>query len=205
MEFNALHPTHILRERGWKPEPNPFLPRPPRPATYYEDKHIFIYANQLWYDIDSTTNMLGRARRGNQTNQEEIIPTSENDQERPLFYRWFDKYLKNVEGTLSSYVMKPRGVVRDNALKEWEEKELWLRMPDSWDDARYEGLVQAIHSYISTGALYEYFEITLTSKDQLTVDKAQQLEDEELEIIDAANATKPGSLIHSPKPFGQGG
>ena len=146
--------------------------------------------------------MLGRARRGNQTNQEEIIPTSENDQERPLFYRWFDKYLKKVEGTLSAYVMKPRGVVRDNALKEWEEKELWLRMPDSWDDARYDGLVQAIHSYISTGALYEYFMLTLTSKDPLTVDKAQQLEDEELEIIDAANATKPGSLIHSPKPFG---
>lgn len=202
MEFNALHPTHILRERGWKPEPNPFLSRPPRPATYFVDKHIFIYASQLWYDIDATTNMLGRARRGNQTNQEEIIPTSENDQERPLFYRWFDNYLKKVEGTLSAYVMKPRCVVRDNALKEWEEKEIWLRMPDSWDDARYEGLVQAIHSYISTGALYEYFKITLTSKDQLTVDKAQQLEDEELEIIDAANATKPGSLIRSPKPFG---
>ena len=202
MEFNALHPTHILREKGWKPEPNPFLPRPPRPATYHVDKHIFIYANQLWYDIDATTNMLGRARRGNQTNQEEIIPTSENDQERPLFYRWFDKYLKKVEGTLSAYVMKPRGVVRDNALKEWEEKEIWLRMPDSWDAARYDGLVQAIHNYISTGALYEYFMLTLTSKDPLTVDKAQQLEDEELEIIDAANATKPGSLIRSPKPFG---
>lgn len=202
MEFNALHPTHILREKGWKPEPNPFLPRPPRPATYFVDKHIFIYTNQLWYDIDATTNMLGRARRGNQTNQEEIIPTSENDQERPLFYRWFDKYLKKVEGILSAYVMKPRGVVRDNALKEWEEKEIWLRMPDSWDAARYDGLVQAIHNYISTGALYEYFMLTLTSKDPLTVDKAQQLEDEELEIIDAANATKPGSLIRSPKPFG---
>lgn len=202
MEFNALHPTHILREKGWKPEPNPFLPRPPRPATYFVDKHIFIYSNQLWYDIDATTNMLGRARRGNQTNQEEIIPTSESDQERPLFYRWFDKYLKKVEGILSAYVMKPRGVVRDNALKEWEEKEIWLRMPDSWDAARYDGLVQAIHNYISTGALYEYFMLTLTSKDPLTVDKAQQLEDEELEIIDAANATKPGSLIRSPKPFG---
>lgn len=202
MEFNALHPTHILREKGWKPEPNPFLPRPPRPAAYFVDKHIFIYANQLWYDIDATTNMLGKARRGNQTNQEEIIPTSENDQERPLFYRWFDKYLKKAEGILSAYVMKPRGVVRDNALKEWEEKEIWLRMPDSWDAARYDGLVQAIHNYISTGALYEYFMLTLTSKDPLTVDKSQQLEDEELEIIDSANATKPGSLIRSPKPFG---
>ena len=91
MEFNALHPTHFIRERGWKPEPNPFLPKPPRPAHKYYSNHIFIYANQLWYDIDATTNMVGSARRGNQTTQEDIIPTSENDKERPLFYRWFDK------------------------------------------------------------------------------------------------------------------
>jgi len=202
MEFNPLHPTHILRERGWKPEPNPFLPRPPKPAHIYFDKHIFIYANQLWYDIDATTNMIGRARRGSDSKQDEIIPTSENDKERPMFYRWFDKYLKKVEGMLSAYIMKPEGRVRDNALNEWEEKEMWLRMPDSWDDARFDELVQNIHHYISTGALYEYFMLTLTSKDPLTADKAQQLADDELDIIDAANATKAGSLVHPMKPFG---
>lgn len=202
MEFNALHPTHFIREKGWKPEPNPFLPKPPRPAHVYFDKHIFIYSNQLWYDIDAATNMVGRARRGNQTNQEDTIPTSENTQERPLFYRWFDKYLKKVEGLLSAYIMKPKGMVRDNALKEWDEKEMWLRMPDYWDDARLDELTQAIHHYISTGALYEYFLLTLTSKDPLTVDKATQLEDDELEILDAANASKPGEMIHTLKPFG---
>lgn len=202
MEFNSLHPTHILREKGWKPEPNPFLPRPPRPTHVYFDKHIYIYANQLWYDIDAATHMIGRVRQGGETNAANTIPTSENDQERPLFYRWFDKYLKKVESILSAYVMKPRGVVRDNALKEWNEKELWLRMPDSWDDTRYDSLVQAIHNYISTGALYEYFLLTLTSKDPVTADKAQQVEDDELEILDAISATKPGSLIHTLKPFG---
>lgn len=202
MDFNALHPTHFIREKGWKPEPNPFLPKSPRPAHVYFDKHIFIYSNQLWYDIDAATNMVGRARRGNQTNQEDTIPTSENMQERPLFYRWFDKYLKKVEGLLSAYIMKPKGMVRDNALKEWDEKEMWLRMPDYWDDARLDELTQAIHHYISTGALYEYFLLTLTSKDPLTVDKATQLEDDELEILDAANASKPGEMIHTLKPFG---
>ena len=202
MEFNSLHPTHFIREKGWKPEPNPFLPKSPRPAHIYFDKHIFIYSNQLWYDIDAATNMVGRARRGNQTNQEDTIPTSENMQERPLFYRWFDKYLKKVEGLLSAYIMKPKGMVRDNALKEWDEKEMWLRMPDYWDDARLDELTQAIHHYISTGALYEYFLLTLTSKDPLTVDKATQLEDDELEILDAANASKPGGMIHTLKPFG---
>lgn len=202
MEFNSLHPTHFLREKGWKPEPNPFLPKPPRPVHVYFDKHIFIYSNQLWYDIDSATNMMGRVRRESDPNIANTVPTSENTQERPLFYRWFDKYLKKAEGLLSAYIMKPQGVVRDNALKEWDEKEMWLRMPDYWDDARLDELVQAIHHYISTGALYEYFLLTLTSKDPLTVDKATQLEDDELEILEAANASKPGGMIHTLKPFG---
>ena len=202
MEFNALHPTHFIRERGWKPEPNPFLPKPPRPAHKYYSKHIFIYANQLWYDIDAATNMVGRARRGNQTNQEDIIPTSENDKERPLFYRWFDKYLKKAEGILSAYVMKPQGVVRDNALREGDEKEIWLNMPDYWDDTRYDELVKHIHSCIVAGALYEYFLLTLTSKDPLTVSKQDEMNDEELEILDAASASKAGMLVHTLKPFG---
>lgn len=202
MEFNALHPTHIDRDRGWRPEPNPFQPRKPRPAHRYTDKHIFIYASQLWYDIDTTTNMLGKARRGNQTNQEEVVPTSENDQERPLFYRWFDKYFQKAESTLSAYLMKPEGKVRDNALKEWDEKEICLRMPDYWDDTRYDSLVKAIHDYIATGALLEYFKLTLTSKDPLTVDKATDLEDAELEIINCANTTKAGSMVRPLKPFG---
>ena len=202
MEFNALHPTHFIRERGWKPEPNPFLPRPPRPAHIYFDKHIFIYSNQLWYDIDATTHMMGRVRQESDPNIANTVPTSENTQERPLFYRWFDKYLKKVEGLLSAYIMKPHGVVRDNALKEWDEKEIWLRMPDYWDDTRLDSLVTAIHDYISAGALLEYFKLTLTSKDPLTVDKAQDLEDAELEMIDSANATKAGGMVRQLKPFG---
>lgn len=202
MEFNALHPTHIVRERGWKPMPNPFLPKPRGRAYGYVDKHIFIYASQLWYDVDSTTNIVGKSRRGTQTGQDEIVPTSENDQERPIFYRWFDKYIKKVEKIVSAYVMKEEGKVRDNSLKEWDEQEIWLRMPTYWDATRYESLVQAIHTYISTGALYEYFKLTLTSKDPLTQDESDQLEDAELDIIDAANATKAGALQGHYKPFG---
>ncbi len=201
-EFNRLHPTHFIREQGWKPEPNPFSPRPPHPAHRYFDKHIFIYANQLWYDIDAATNILGRARRGSQVGQEENIPTSENDQERPMFYRWFDKYLQKAEATLSAYVVKPEGKVRDNALREWNEKEVWLRMPDYWDETRLDGLTKAIHDYISTGALLEYLKLTLTSKDPVTVDKATGLEDAELEMIDCANATKAGEMVRQLKPFG---
>lgn len=201
MDFNPLHPTHAYREKGWAPTPNPFSPKPTTREYGFVDKHIFIYANQLWYDIDATTSLLGRARRNMKDVQGEEVPTSENDRERPLFFRWFDKYVKKVEGILSAYLMKPEGKVRDNTLNEWEEKEIWLRMPDYWDDTRYDSLVQAIHNYISTGALLEYLLLTLTSKDPVTQDKASQLDDVELEIIGAANAVKAGSVHKSLKPF----
>ena len=202
MEFNKLHPTHFIRERGWKTEPNPFLPKPRRAGHGYWDKHVFIYATQLWYDIDANTSMVGRARRNMKDAQGEDIPTSENDQERPLFYRWFDKYINKVEANLSAYVMKPEGRVRDNALREWDEKEIWLKFPDYWDDTKYDALVKLIHDYIVTGALYEYFMRTLTSKDPLTIDQLNQLDELEIDIIDCANSTKPGSMIHTLKPFG---
>ena len=63
MEFNTLHPMHHDRERGWKATPNPFAPKQPLATRYHTDKHIFVYANQLWYDIDATTNLLSRSRR----------------------------------------------------------------------------------------------------------------------------------------------
>lgn len=202
MEFNELHPEYYLRERGWEPEPNPFMPRPRIAGHGYIDKRIFIYIDQLWYDIDATTGMVGRARRGNQTNQEDMIPTSENDEDRPLFYRWFDKYLRKVESMLSAYIITPAGRTRDNALKEWKEKELWLRFPDYWDETKWDALTKSIHDYIVSGALLEYFMLTLTNKDPLTIDKANQLDEAELDIMDAANSTKPGSMIRQLKPFG---
>ena len=52
------------------------------------------------------------------------------------------------------------------------------------------------------GALYEYFLLILTSKDPLTVSKQEEMNDEELEILDAASASKAGMLVHPLKPFG---
>lgn len=198
--FNGMHPTYIDRERGWLPEPNPFAPHKAMPVRGYADKHIFIYADQLFYIVDTTTKMLGKARRAEQ--DEETIATSEVDGERPLFFSWFDKYVKKVEGLLSAYLVKPERIANDNALREWREREIWLRMPDYWDDSNYDSLVEAIGRYIASGALLEYFKIRLSSKDPLTLDKASDVDEAELDIIGCANAVKPGTIHKYEKPFG---
>lgn len=198
--FNAAHPTYTDRERGWKPEPNPFNPHGAVRTRYFVDKHIFIYAEQLLYLVDTTTQMLSKARRS-EGSDSETIATSEVDRERPIFLSWFDKYYRKVEALLAPYVVKKVRISNDNALREWKEKELCLRMPDYWDESAYDSLVESINRYISDGALLEYFKIRMSSKDPITVDKATDVDDDETDILSFANQVKHGSIQKVLKPF----
>lgn len=199
-EFNQLHQMHFDRERGWRHAPDFFSPRPPKPARYFIDKHIFVYSDQLFYEVDAVTHIVTKARR-RQEAQDAGMETSEADDYRPMFYRWFDMYLRKAESTMSAYIIKKDRVNQDNALREWKEKDIWLRMPDYWDSTRFESLTNAIHRFISLGAIYEYMSLTLTSKDPVTIDKKQQLDDAELDIIQNVNAVIPGSVHKILKPF----
>ena len=168
-----MHPFVAPRQRGWIPVANPLEPQPPRKAYGHSIKHIYIQADQLLFDVDSVTSLIDKATR--KTQEETEVTTSEADSHRPMFYRWFDQYIASVERILSAYVAKPEGVARMNGLKEWQEKEIILVMPDYWDATVYDALVQAIHKYVVDGALFEYLSNTLTSRDQRTIDKGKNV------------------------------
>lgn len=197
-KFAELHPSMTSRERGWKEMPNPLAPQPPRRAYGHTRKHIYLQADQLLYDIDAVTGLTDRAQRQVQGAE---VATSEDDKYRPMFYRWMDKYIASVERAMSAYVMKKEGVTRMDSLREWQEKEIELLMPDYWDATVYDALVQAIHQYIVDGALYEYFSITLSSKDPRTLDRKESLVEGESEIMGLANRVKPGSVRKHLSPF----
>lgn len=198
-DFSELHPFVAPRQRGWIPVANPFEPQPPRRAYGHSIKHIYIQADQLFYDIDAVTGMIDKASRNTQGETE--VATSESDSYRPMFYRWFDQYIAAVERILSAYVGKPEGVARMNGLKEWQEKEIMLVMPDYWDATVYDALVQAIHKYLVDGALFEYFSITLSSKDPRTVDRKQNLVDGETVIKELSSRVLPGTIRKHLNPF----
>lgn len=187
------------RERGWTPTANPLEPQPPRRAYGHSIKHIYIQADQLFYDVDAVTSLIDKATR--KTQGETEVATSEADSHRPMFYRWFDQYIASVERILSAYVAKPEGVARMNGLKEWSEKEIILVMPDYWDATVYDALVQAIHKYVVNGALYEYFSITLSSKDPRTMDRKQNTLDGETEIRSLSCRVVPGTVRKHLNPF----
>lgn len=199
MKKDLLHPFIPHRERGWIPVQNPLEPAPPKPVRTHKTKHVFIQADQLFYDIDAVTGLLDRASRQTQGTAE--VATSESDTYRPMFFRWFDKYIAKAEECMSAFVMKKEGINRLNVLKEWQEREITLLMPGSWDATVYDSLVQAIHQYIVNGALYEYLAITLSSKDPRTIDKREQA-DEYYDLMRSLTCrVKPGSVHRPLKPF----
>ncbi len=198
-DFSEMHPFVASRQRGWIPVANPLEPQPPRRAYGHSIKHIYIQADQLLFDVDSVTSLIDKATR--KTQEETEVTTSEADSHRPMFYRWFDQYIASVERILSAYVAKPEGVARMNGLKEWQEKEIILVMPDYWDATVYDALVQAIHKYVVDGALFEYLSNTLTSRDQRTIDRGKKLEDGEKVIKELSSRVLPGTIRKHLNPF----
>lgn len=198
-DFSELHPHMASRERGWHPVLNPLAPQPPRRAYGHSVKHIFLQADQLLYDVDAITGMIDRTARIAQNDTE--VATSESDTYRPILFRWFDKYIASVELCLSAFVLKPEGVTRLNDLKEWDEREISLLMPDYWDATVYDSLVQAIHQYVVDGALYEYMSLVLSSRDLRTIDRKQSLEEGLTSIRALSCRVIPGTVHKHLKPF----
>lgn len=198
-DFSELHPFVASRQRGWIPVANPLEPQPPRRAYGHSIKHIYIQADQLLFDVDSVTSLVDKATR--KTQEETEVTTSEADSHRPLFYRWFDQYIASVERILSAYVAKPEGVAKMNELREWQEKEITLVMPDYWDATVYDALVKAIHKYVVDGTLFEYFSNTLTSRDQRTIDRKENLVDGETVIKELSSRVLPGTIRKHLNPF----
>lgn len=194
-----MHPFVASRQRGWIPVANPLEPQPPRRAYGHSIKHIYIQADQLLFDVDSVTSLVDKATR--KTQEETEVTTSEADSHRPLFYRWFDQYIASVERILSAYVAKPEGVAKMNELREWQEKEITLVMPDYWDATVYDALVKAIHKYVVDGTLFEYFSNTLTSRDQRTIDRKENLVDGETVIKELSSRVLPGTIRKHLNPF----
>lgn len=164
------------------------------------DKHLFLDKKNILYDIDAMTSLVSRSRRdGN--NPDDNIATSESDHYRPLFDRWIEKYTQQMKARLRAFIKTPWRVASMNDLKTWQECEIILTFPLSWNDTVYENMVSEIHSYIVNGVLYEYFSLTLTSKDPVTMDCKEKMEASYDAIKSYVCAVIPGT-IHKPlQPF----
>lgn len=176
-------------------EPHGFIQRGNR-----LNKHLFLDKGNILYDIDAMTSLVARSRR-DKDNPDDTLATSESDRYRPMFDRWIEKYTQQMKARLKAFILTPMRIASMNDLKTWKECEITLTFPPSWNDTVYESMVSAIHDYIVNGCLYEYFSLTLTSKDPVTIDCQQKMADSYDAMKNYACAVIPGT-VHKPlQPF----
>lgn len=164
-------------------------------------RHLFIYKNQLMYDITAQVGIITNARRseqGVQANAHEDML----DQYKGMFDRWIDKYVDKVKERLIIAIVDRHQYASGNEMKDWAEKEFLLDMPDWWDDMAWEPLVSSVHDYIVNSVLTEYFKLIYTSKDPITVDKYEDAGNAWDKIKVHLTAHKQGTIRKYLNPMG---
>lgn len=195
---------------GRRPLPDDNWPYPNQPSTPFDpafgvknpkfERHIYIRRDQILPDIDTQIAMLSGARVKEDGTEDNKL-TSATETYAHQFHRWIDKYIGKAKTIMSAFVLEKAKTAKMNSISQKEEVDITLLMPEWYDDTVFEQLCDAIHEYIVNGALKEYFIVTLTSKDPVTVDKNQLLLEGEIEIRKLANASKPGTIRKPFKPF----
>lgn len=164
------------------------------------ERHIYLMRDQIMYDIEAQIAILNTARR-KETGEEDDKLDSATTTYQSLFFRWIEKHIGIAKGVMSAFVLERFKTKDINTVKNKDEIDIELLMPEWYDDTVFQQLTQAIQDYVVNATLFEFFAITLTSKDPVTVDK-RQLANEALEDVRKyVNAAKPGRIKKPFKPF----
>ncbi len=163
-------------------------------------KILYIRKDQILGDIDASLEIvaLTHATENGETMSPFVKPL---ERFKILFERWINKYLDNSKQRMQAYVMEPQQKAAMNAEREWEEKEIHLSFPWYWDDTAFNALSGAVHDYIVNSVLAEFFAMTITSKDPITLDKQSLAQDAYDNIKHYCVTTLPGTMRKKLHPF----
>lgn len=164
------------------------------------ERHIFIRRDQVFFDIDSQISMMNASRRKENGIEDDTL-TSATEAYQQQFFRWIDKHIGLAKATMSAFVLEKSRTTRMNSISQNEEVDIELLMPDFWNDTVFDQLCQAVHDYIVNATLYEYFSITLTVKDPVTISKKEQADEAMGNVQEYCNAAKPGMIKKTHSPF----
>ena len=164
------------------------------------ERHIFISRDQIFYDLDAQIGMVAKARKKEDGTEDDSL-TNATETYRQQFYRWIDKYLGIAKSAMSAFVLEKFKTTDMNSIRDKEEVDIELLMPQYYDDTVFMQLTNAVHDYIVNGTLAEYFCLVLTSKDPVAVDKKEQTADALSDIKKYVQASKPGTVSKRFSPF----
>lgn len=206
-------PNH---EKGFRPvvpdhpQPNDNWPYHNHPTTPHDreygirnpkfERHIFISRESVMFAVDAQIQMVAETRRKDDGAEDDSL-TNATTKYQQMFISWFNKHIGKAKSKMQSFVLEKFKTTNMNNIKDKEEIDIELLMPHWWDDTVFDQLTESVNDYVTNALLQEFFTVTLTSKDPVTIDKATLAADALNDIRKYANASKPGTIRKQLSPF----
>lgn len=164
------------------------------------ERHIYIRSDQVFVDIDSQLLIVAKSRRKPDGTEDDAIADASTTF-RAMFLRWIDTYIGKAKTIMATIVLEKYRDMAMNTIKDRDEVDIALLVPEWYDDTTFKQLCDAVHNYVVNGVLREYFLLSLTSKDPVSADKNTLMLEGEAEIRKLTNFSKPGTIHKSQNPF----
>ena len=164
------------------------------------ERHIFISREQIIFDIDSQLGMIADARRKEDGTEDDTITNATNKYQK-MFYRWIVSHIGEAKTIMSAFVLERFRESAMNAIKDIEEVDITLLVPQWYDDTTFKQLCDAVHDFVVNSTMADFCKLRFTSKDPVTADKMQDAELGKSEIRKLVNMNKPGTISKPLKPF----
>lgn len=164
------------------------------------ERHIFIRRDQVFFDIDAQLGMIADARRKEDGTEDDTL-TNATTKYQQMFFRWIDSHIGEAKTTMSAFVLEKFRETAMNSIKDSEEVDITLLVPEWYDDTTFPQLCDKVHEFVASATMADFCKMRFTSQDPVTVDKAQDAEFGKSEIRKLCNMSKPGRISKPFKPF----
>lgn len=164
------------------------------------EKHIYLRRDQLFYDIEAQVGIVSSSRRKDDGSEDDKLSNSV-ERYKGMIDRWIGRYIGLAKGRMSAIVLDPHKRSDTNVVPTSEEEDIELSVPFWWDETTFEQLSDSVHDYVVQSVLFEFFALTLTTKDPVTVDKKELADKAYGDIKRFACAYKPGTVRKKIQPF----
>lgn len=200
--YKPIRMNGPLPDDNWPYDGHPNTPYDPQYGIKNpkHERHIYIRREQYMYDIEAQIQMVAMSRRdANGVEDDRLTNATKNFE--AMFYRWAETYIGKAKSAMATKVLEKHKTANINSIKDNAEIDIELLMPDWWDGTVFDQLNNAVHDYIVNSILYEFFTLVLTSKDTVTIDKAEMARTARADIVKYSEFAKPGRIRKPLKPF----
>ena len=164
------------------------------------ERHLFIRRDQILFDIDAQLGMIADARKNTDGTTDDTI-TNATTKYQQMFYRWVDSHIGEAKTTMSAFVLEKFRETAMNSIKDKDEIDITMLMPEWYDDTTYQQLCDKVHEYVVSSTIYDFCKMRFTSKDPVTLDMEKQKIESQFEVKKLANMAKPNRISKPFKPF----